>query len=237
MGKGTWSKCVIIFTFSDNLRGADYPRQRDRNNYLVQLKEHADHLEKTLKKICGKGIPNIKLVTDENICQDDIVAVPVGHCLAEGSEEKVLIPAAGNSAVNWVDKALSEIIKKSQPLDQIELERIAITANTVAGLAVGVVVGAALGGMAGAVIGVALAGVGAFPMAFTGAITGGLAGGFSSGSTGQIILHPHEKATQKNKKTDKLQSANYVEPLEPAVQDSNTSCRGYSSTVLTALNG
>ena len=58
--------------------------------------------------------------------QDDIVAVPVGHYLAEGSEEKVLIPAAGDSAVNWVDKALSEIIKKSQPLDRIELE-IAVT--------------------------------------------------------------------------------------------------------------
>ena len=56
------------------------------------------------------------------MCQDDIAAVPVGHYLAERSEEKVLIPVAGNSAVNWVDRALSEIIKKSQPLDRIELE-------------------------------------------------------------------------------------------------------------------
>ena len=237
LGKGIWKRCVILFTFSDNLRAADYPRWTDRKYYLVQLKEHADHLEETLKKVCGKGIPNIKLVTDENVRQDDIVAVPVGLFLAEGIEEKVLIPAAGNSAVNWVDKALSEIIKKSQPLDRIELERIAIKAKTAAGMAVGVVVGAALGGMAGAVIGAALAGVGAIPLGVTGAITGGAAGGISTGSIGRIILSPYEKATGKKKKTDKLVSAKCGKPLEPAVQDSNTSRRGYSSTVFTASSG
>ena len=151
---------VFLFTFGDTLRETDYPEAEKRPDYLDLLEDHAKSLTKSLRRCCGKEIPEIKLVLDVDVNElklDCIMAVPVGRSLVKG-----------------VAMSESEIFRKSHPLDRIKLEKIGHRVRLGAGVVVGVCMGNALGVMAGAVIGAAIGGVGAFPGAAAGAIAGGV---------------------------------------------------------------
>lgn len=106
LGKNIWKNCVLLLTFSDNLRQSeidDRKRPNDPDKYQDYLHGRVRHFSKIFKEQCGKKVPEVKLVLDEDDgdTSDKIVAVPVGRHV-NGLQ---VIPTRDGQEYNWKDLA------------------------------------------------------------------------------------------------------------------------------------
>ena len=245
LGKDIWEKCVVLFTFSDQVRAQVCPNVEDRVTYRGFISEHAQKFSEMLKNKCGDHVPDVKSIFDLNLDQEDIreiVAVPVGLKFKEEKEKHILVP--GIEDATWLDLALTEIIRKAKEEDRETYLHHMYRKPSLVGSATGIGIGTAIGAAGGVGLGVATLGFGLAPAIAigmgVGAVAGGLAGG-ALGTTGglsmgevkrRIIASRNKK--EKNEKLEKLKRAELIalrpaqphpptpEPLASAGQTSQT---------------
>ena len=210
LGKKVWEKCVVLLTFSDQLRSGECPEKEDRETYKNHLREQVRKLSEMLRKECGSHVPIVKAIfdiTEQENTAGIIVAIPVGRRQIIDQEEHLLIPDV-QGGENWKQKAFDEIIQTTTPLPRRTFT--AVQGGTVAtagagGGITGAIVGAIVGGVIG---GLSTAGVGLVPGVVIGAIVGGAAGGFSGTAGGLYASAIANK--DKYRKIDKLDDAELV---------------------------
>ena len=176
LGREVWSKCVLLFTFSDQayLEHKQFPAQ-----YICYINDHAQDFNKLLqdisgKKNCIKSIfkyesPNA-LSKEEN--PSNIIAIPVNKTVT-GSKD--ILPGMIMSGQDWTDVVFIELMKRTCSTQREQFRRfthfnILITSG----------IGAAAGALTGGLVG--LLG-GPFSMA-VGAAAGAAFGGAAGGATG-----------------------------------------------------
>ena len=210
LGKNVWEKCVVLLTFSDQLRSGECPEKEDREKYKDHLREHVRKFSEMLREQCGSHVPRVKTifdVTEQENTAGIIVAIPVGRKQIIDQEEHLLIPDI-QGGENWGKKAFDEILQKTTALLRRKFS--AAQGGKAAGVGLGGgIAGAVAGGVIGGVAaGLPTGGLGIVPGVVIGAIAGGAAGGLA-GTTGSLSVSVIGNK-DKNNKINKLEDAELV---------------------------
>ena len=228
LGGNVWKKCVVLLTFSDNLRGK-YQRKEDRESYKDALRKHVAALSCYLAEVGGDSAPKVKLVYDvdrSRSCIEEIVAVPVGCSLHHDKERYILIPGLEGCA-HWVFAVWEEICRKADPVGySCKVTKKEIIDGCAAGSFLGGVGGGVMGGVSfGLAFGLVSGGVLAIPGVIAGGVIGGvvagsvLGGGVGLGSgVGLTTIHGHFKKKKALKRAEQLSDVYEVseEDMDPA---------------------
>ena len=216
LGRDVWKRCVVLFTFSDQVRAQVCPEPEDRELYKGFIQGHARRLSEMLKKACGSHVPDVKSIFEVDVDQEDmdeIVAVPVGLKVKEGKEKHELIPDV--EGANWSDIALAEIVRKANREDREAYLHHVHCKLSMVGSATGIGIGTAIGAAGGAVLGVATLGFGLAPAIAigmgVGAFAGGVAGG-ALGTTGGLSMGEVRYRILASRNKEKVRNAQLISP-------------------------
>ncbi len=178
LGKNIWEKCVVFFTFSDQIRSQICERLEDREAYKEIINTHASRLSKLFKDVCGKHVPEVKSVFQVDLNQEtisEIVAVPVGLKTSKNKEKYELLPNI--QGVNWLTLAQTEVIRKAEKMDRETYLHHVHVAPSKIGTTAGAVIGGVIGAAGGGVLGAATLGLALAPAVAAGTAVGVAIGG------------------------------------------------------------
>ena len=187
LGKEVWSKCVLLFTFSDH---AYLEFEESPAEYIHHINDHAQKFNELLQEISGKESCVKSIfeyespdVLSEEESPSNIIAIPVKKKVAPCKD---ILPGMIKSGQDWTDVVFVELMKRAdsiqrEPFILFKYPNIFISSGTtVAGLLIGGAIGAGVG-IIGGPFGV-LAGTAA------GAAIGGATGGVA-GLTIKAVIH------------------------------------------------
>jgi len=164
LGSGIWSKCVILFTFSD------YARTEFENaeEYQEYINGHAEQFEELLKASGCSTPPKVKTIFQsasagdgkKNKLSSEIIAVPTRKTIRNSD---IILPGILKNGEDWTDVVFVELMKKTSEHERgkflaFKYSKVIIevsSASVVTALAalVGVAVGGPVGGMIAALAG------------------------------------------------------------------------------------
>ena len=157
LGGQMWSKCVLLFTFSDHayLEFEDCPAE-----YIRHISNHAQKFQKLLQDISGKDccVKSIFEYESPEILSEEehpsnIIAIPVKKKLAQSKD---ILPGMTISEQDWTDVVFLELMKRTNSTQHdtfilfkydILIPLKAIAAGMFRGMMAGTAVG--IGGAAG----------------------------------------------------------------------------------------
>ena len=157
LGKDIWSKCVLLFTFSDHAR---LEFEDSLEEYREHIKNHAIEFQKLLKSISSK-LPTVKTIFEydspEELEQEQrppgIIAIPVKK-KTTGSED--ILPKMIKNGQDWTDVVFIELMKRTDEMERkpFSLFKYFTPHGATLGAATGAGIGAAIG-VVGGPIGIA----------------------------------------------------------------------------------
>ena len=113
-GREVWSKCVLLFTFSDQacLEFEDSP-----DEYIRHINDHAQKFDELLKDISGKKgcVKSIFEYKSQNALSEEetpsnIIAIPVKKKVAQSKD---ILPGMIESWQDWTDVVFIELMKRT----------------------------------------------------------------------------------------------------------------------------
>lgn len=115
LGKKVWSKCVLLFTFSDYAYDEFEDSQED---YIEHIKSHAKEFQELLNSIEGNQTVGIKTIfeyqspekLDLEETPSDIIAIPVNK---KPKNSKKILPGMIKEGQDWTDIVFIELMKKT----------------------------------------------------------------------------------------------------------------------------
>ena len=117
-GAEVWSKCLLLFTFSDH---AYLVFKNSPDEYIRYINSHAQVFDKLLRDISGKSCvksifeyesPDV-LFEDEN--PSNIIAIPVKR---KGTQSNDILPGMIESGQDWTDVVFIELLKRANSTER-----------------------------------------------------------------------------------------------------------------------
>ena len=187
LGKEVWSKCVLLFTFSDH---AFLEFEESPAEYICHINDHAQKFNELLQEISGKESCVKSIfeyespdVLSEEESPSNIIAIPVKKKVGPSKD---ILPGMIKSGQDWTDVVFVELMKRAdsiqrEPFMLFKYPNILISAGTT-------VTGSIIGGAVGGGLGIIGGPVGVLAGTAAGAVIGGATGGMA-GLTIKAVIH------------------------------------------------